>query len=78
MTKFRPSVVSKLQEEPCQLTALSTEVFWPLHNEFLALETRLPSYDEKLAAMGRAHRRERHTPLSKWTTPTPLRKADQR
>jgi transposase len=55
MTKFRPSVVSKLQEEQCKLTALSTEMFWQLHDEFLALETRLAYYDEKLAAIGRAH-----------------------
>lgn len=55
LTKFRTSVVRKLQEEQCQLTALSTEVFWPLHDEFLALETRLAYDDEKLAAMGRAY-----------------------
>jgi transposase len=55
MSKFRTSVVSKLQEEQCKLTALSTEMFWQLHDEFLALETRLAYYDEKLAAMGRAH-----------------------
>jgi transposase len=55
MTKFRPSVVSTLQEEPCTLTALSTEMFWPLHGECLALETRLVYYDEQLAAIGRAH-----------------------
>src|SRR5918999_4362752 len=55
MTKFRTSVVRKLQEGQCKLTALSTEMFWQLHDEFLALETRLAYYDEKLAAMGRAH-----------------------
>jgi transposase len=55
ITRFRTSVVSKLQEEQCKLTALSTEMFWQLHNEFLALETRLAYDDEKLAAMGRAH-----------------------
>jgi transposase len=55
MSKFRTSVVSKLQEEQCKLTALSTEMFWQLHDEFLAVETRLAYYDEKLAAIGRAH-----------------------
>src|SRR5918997_813682 len=55
ITKFRTSVVSKLQEEQGKLTALSTEMFWQLHDEFLALETRLAYYDEKLAAIGRAH-----------------------
>ena len=34
---------------------MSTEVFWQLYNELLALETRLAYYDEKLAAIGRAH-----------------------
>jgi transposase len=55
MSKFRTSVVSKLQEEQCTLTALSTEMFWQLHDEFLALETRLAYYDEKRAPIGRAH-----------------------
>jgi transposase len=55
MSKFRTSVVSKLQEEQRKLTALSTEVFWRLYDEFLALETRLAYYDEKLTAIGRAH-----------------------
>jgi transposase len=55
MTKFRTSVASKLQEEQCKLTALSTQMFWQLHGECLALETRLAYYDEKLAATGRAH-----------------------
>src|SRR5687767_8153766 len=55
LTKFRPSVVRKLQEAQCQLTALRIEVCWHLHDEVLALETRLASDDEKLAAIGRAH-----------------------
>src|ERR687894_325964 len=54
ITKFRTSVVSKLQEEQGKLTALSTEMFWQLHDEFLALETLLAYYDEKLAAIGGA------------------------
>jgi transposase len=55
MTKFRTSIVHKLKEEQRKLTALSTEVFWRLYDEFLALETRLAYYDEKLTAIGRAH-----------------------
>jgi transposase len=45
----------KLQNEQAKLTALSTEVFWQLYDEFLSLEKRLAYYDEKLAAIGRAH-----------------------
>jgi transposase len=48
-------VVSKLQDEQTKLTALSTEVFWHLYDEFLSLEKRLASDDEKLAAVGQAH-----------------------
>jgi transposase len=55
MSRFRPSVVSKRPEEQCKLTALSTEMCGQLHDEFLALETRLAYDDEKLAARGRAH-----------------------
>lgn len=55
LTKFRALIVSKLQNEQAKLTALSTEVFWQLYDEFLSLEKRLAYYDEKLAAIGRAH-----------------------
>jgi transposase len=55
ITKFRTLLVSKLQTEQAKLTALSTEVFWQLYDEFLSLEKRLAYYDEKLAAIGRAH-----------------------
>jgi transposase len=55
ITKFRTLVVRKLQEEQHKLTALSTEVFWQLYDEFLALEPRLAYYDEKLTAIGQAH-----------------------
>jgi transposase len=55
ITKFRALIVSKLQNEQAKLTALSTEVFWHLYDEFLSLEKRLAYYDEKLAAIGRAH-----------------------
>jgi transposase len=55
LTKFRALIVSKLQNEQAKLTALSTEVFWQLYDEFLSLEKRLAYDDEKLAAIGRAH-----------------------
>jgi transposase len=55
ITKFRALIVSKLQNEQAKLTALSTEVFWQLYDEFLSIEKRLAYYDEKLAAIGRAH-----------------------
>jgi transposase len=55
IVKFRALIVDKLREEQAKLTTLSTEVFWHLYDEFLAVEKRLTYYDEKLAAMGRAH-----------------------
>jgi transposase len=55
VSKFRTSVVSQLQEGQCKLTALSTEVFWHLYDEFLTLEKRPAYYDEKLTAIGQAH-----------------------
>jgi transposase len=39
ISKFRTLIVQKLQEEQRKLKALSTEVFWRLYDEFLALET---------------------------------------
>jgi transposase len=55
MAKFRALIVDKLREEQAKLTTLSTEVFWQLYDEFLAVEKRLTYDDEKLAAIGRAH-----------------------
>ena len=55
LIKFRTLVVSMRQDEQTKLTALSTEVFWHLYDEFLSLEKRLAYYDEKLAAVGHAH-----------------------
>src|ERR671915_1061423 len=55
MSKFRTSVVRQLEAEQAKLTPLSTEVFWHLYDEFLALENRVAYYDEKLQAMGQAH-----------------------
>ena len=55
IAKFRASIVDKLKEEQAKLTPLSTEMFWHLYEEFVALEKRVASYDEKLTAIGQAH-----------------------
>jgi transposase len=55
VAKFRALIVEKLAADQAKLTALSTEVFWHLYEEFLALEKRLAYYDEKLATIGHAH-----------------------
>lgn len=38
---------ARLQDEQAKLTALSTEVFWHLYDEFLSLEKRLAHDVEK-------------------------------
>jgi transposase len=53
--KFRTAVVRQLEDEQAKLTPLSTEVFWQLYDEFLALEKRVAYDNEKLNAIGRAH-----------------------
>jgi transposase len=55
IAKFRALIVDRLEADQAKLTALSTEVFQHLYEEFLALEKRLEYYDEKLAAIGQAH-----------------------
>jgi transposase len=55
IAKFRALIMDKLEDDQAKLTALSTEVFRHLYEEFLALEKRLAYYDEKLTAMGHAH-----------------------
>jgi transposase len=55
LTKFRALIVEKLEADQAKLTALSTEVFRHLYEEFLALEKRLAYYNEKLTAIGQAH-----------------------
>jgi transposase len=55
IAKFRALIVEKLEDNQAKLTALSTEVFQYLYEEFLALEKRLEYDDEKLAAIGQAH-----------------------
>jgi transposase len=55
IAKFRALLVDKLETDQAKLTALSTEVFWHLYDEFLAVAKRLAYDDEKLAAIGQAH-----------------------
>ena len=55
LTKFRALIVEKLEADQAKLTALSTEVFRHLYEEFLALEKRLAYDNEKLTAIGQAH-----------------------
>jgi transposase len=55
MAKFRALIVDKLETDQAKLTTLSTELFWHLYDEFLAVEKRLAYDDEKLAAIGQAH-----------------------
>jgi transposase len=55
IAKFRPSVVRQIEAEQAKLTPLSTEVFWHLYEECLALEQRVAYSHEKLHALARAH-----------------------
>jgi transposase len=55
MSKFRTWVVRQLEAEQAKLTPLSTEIFWQLYHEFLALEKQVAYYHEKLQALARAH-----------------------
>jgi transposase len=55
ITKFRRLIVPTLEAGEAQLTPCSRELFRQLYEEFLALDQRLASYDEKLTAMGQAH-----------------------
>jgi transposase len=55
MAKIRALIVDRMEADQAKLTALSTEVFWHLYDECLAVEKRLAYDDEKLAAIGQAH-----------------------
>jgi transposase len=54
-TKVHALSVEKLEDDQAKLTALSTEVFWHLYHEFLAVAKRLAYDDEKRAAIGQVH-----------------------
>jgi transposase len=54
MSKCRTSGVRPREAEQAKLTPLSTAVFWPLYEEFLALENRVAYDHDKLQAMGPA------------------------
>ena len=55
ITTFRRLIVERLEAEQAQLTPCSRELFRQLYEACLALETRLESYDMKLATLGHAH-----------------------
>lgn len=55
VTKFRHTFVATLEAERGKLTALSTELFVQLYEEFCALEKRLAYYTEQIEAIGAAH-----------------------
>ena len=55
LAKVRALIVDKLEADQAKLTALSTEVFWQLDDQCLAVEKRLAYSDEKLAAIGQTH-----------------------
>ena len=50
VSKFRQTVVDKLESEKAKRTPLSQEMFWKLVEEFAALEAQLAYYQEKLEA----------------------------
>ena len=55
LAKFRALIAEKLEADQAKLTPLSTEVFWQLYEEFLALEQRVAYYTERLHALARSH-----------------------
>src|SRR5262249_53552569 len=50
VAKFRQAVVEKLERHKDKLTALGQELFWKLVQEFVDLEKRIASHQEKLEA----------------------------
>jgi transposase len=55
VSKFRKTVVGKLESEQDKLTPLSQEMFWQLVEEFAALEEQLAFYQEKLDTLAKTH-----------------------
>ena len=55
VSKFRQTVVDKLESEKAKLTPLSQEMFWKLIEEFAALEAQLAYDQEKLDTLAAIH-----------------------
>jgi transposase len=55
VAKFRQAVVEKLEADKDKLTALSQELFGKLVQEFVDLEKRVASYQEKLETLATTH-----------------------
>jgi transposase len=55
VSKFRQTVVDKLESEKAKLTPLSQEMFWKLVEEFAALEAQLAYYQEQLDTLAATH-----------------------
>ena len=55
VSKFRQTVVDKLESEKATLTPLSQEMFWKLVEEFAALEAQLAYDQEKLDTLAATH-----------------------
>jgi transposase len=55
VSKFRQTVVGKLEADKAKLTPLSQEMFGKLIDEFAALEKQLAYYQEKLEALATTH-----------------------
>jgi transposase len=53
--KFRQAVVEKLERDQDKLTALGQELFWKLLQEFVDLEKRIASYQERLEGLATTH-----------------------
>ena len=55
VAKFRQAVVAKRERDQDQLTALGQELFWKLVQEFVDLEQRIASYQEKREGLATTH-----------------------
>src|SRR5262247_1982184 len=55
VAQLRQAVVEKLERDKDKLTALGQELFWKLVEEFVDLEKRIASYQEKLEGLATTH-----------------------
>jgi transposase len=67
VTKFRQTFRATFEAEQDKLTQLSRELFGQLYEEFSALDKRLTSYNEQIAAIAAAHPVE-FIPIKSWVT----------